>query len=169
MAITCRIGEYENLNKYKLANGEWAVVTSGDPNTTSGKAVYMCFAYGDIRRMCTIDDIAEVEASLLEGYREEMNASALEGAKGAVVELVGQPLAEIRKLVAEIEAEESKRAAAEQVRVKGEQERTERFASELEEYDARFERYLADLGETVGVELAYVDEAVAIAAIEDMF
>ena len=41
MAITMRIGTYDKFDPRKMVAGEYAVVTSGDPDTLDGKAIYM--------------------------------------------------------------------------------------------------------------------------------
>lgn len=57
MAIQMRRGAYVNFNPAKLMPGEWAVVVSGDSGAKDGKAAYICFAPGDVKRMATYEDI----------------------------------------------------------------------------------------------------------------
>lgn len=57
MAIQLRRGAYNDLNINALLPGEAAVVLSGDPNTDSGKAVYICFGTGEVQRIGTSEDI----------------------------------------------------------------------------------------------------------------
>ena len=65
MAIQHRRGPYSQFDPTRLMPGEWAVVLTGDPATVGGKAVYMCFAAGDVKRMATFDDFSQlVEDSL---------------------------------------------------------------------------------------------------------
>lgn len=59
MAIQNRRGNYADFDPQKMVAGEWAVVQSGDPNSTRGKAVYMAFNIGDIERMATYEDMQE--------------------------------------------------------------------------------------------------------------
>ena len=59
MAIQNRRGNYADFDPQKMVAGEWAVVQSGDPNSTRGKAVYMAFNVGDIERMATYEDMQE--------------------------------------------------------------------------------------------------------------
>ena len=53
MAIQNRRGQYTHFDPSKMVAGEFAVVQSGDENTTSGKAVYMAFGSGDVQRLVT--------------------------------------------------------------------------------------------------------------------
>lgn len=59
MAIQMRRGEYKDLNTEKLLPAEWAVVLSGDPKAKDGKAAYLCFKAGDVKRMATYEDMEE--------------------------------------------------------------------------------------------------------------
>ena len=59
MAIQNRRGKYEDFDKTKLVSGEWAVVTSGDPASNSGRSVYMCFEPGQVKRMATYEDMTD--------------------------------------------------------------------------------------------------------------
>lgn len=72
-----RRGEYANFDPSKLLPGEWAVVQDGDPEIASGKAVYMCFAAGDVRRLTTIEDLQSIIADLTDDViaeiRDELN------------------------------------------------------------------------------------------------
>lgn len=57
MAIQMRRGAYVNFNPAKLMPGEWAVVVSGDSGAKDGKAAYICFAAGDVKRVATYEDM----------------------------------------------------------------------------------------------------------------
>ena len=59
MAIQMRRGAYVNFNPAKLMPGEWAVVVSGDSNAKDGKAAYICFAAGDVKRVATYEDMGD--------------------------------------------------------------------------------------------------------------
>lgn len=59
MAIQMRRGAYVNFNPAKLMPGEWAVVVSGDSNAKDGKAAYICFAAGDVKRVATYEDMVD--------------------------------------------------------------------------------------------------------------
>lgn len=63
MAIQHRRGPYSQFDPTRLMPGEWAVVLSGDPATLDGRAAYLCFAAGVVRRMATYDDLyTQIEA-----------------------------------------------------------------------------------------------------------
>jgi hypothetical protein len=64
MAIQMRRGPYNQFDPTRLLPGEVAVVTSGDPNTTDGKAAYICLAAGDVRRIVTADELAAALANI---------------------------------------------------------------------------------------------------------
>ena len=59
MAIQMRRGAYVNFNPAKLMPGEWVVVVSGDSNAKDGKAAYICFAAGDVKRIATYEDMVD--------------------------------------------------------------------------------------------------------------
>lgn len=59
MAIQTRKGPYNKFDPQKLLTGEWATVTEGDPNADDGRAVYMCFLPGIVKRMATYDDMEQ--------------------------------------------------------------------------------------------------------------
>ena len=56
MAIQNRRGAYADYDKTKMVSGEFAVVQGGDPNTESGKAVYISFEPGSAERLLTEED-----------------------------------------------------------------------------------------------------------------
>ena len=57
MAIQNRRGNYEDFVPSKMLPGEFAVVQNGDPNSTDGKAVYMAFQTGDVKRLATYNEL----------------------------------------------------------------------------------------------------------------
>lgn len=59
MAIQMRRGAYVNFNPAKLMPGEWAVVVSGDSGAKDGKAAYISFAAGDVKRVATYEDMVD--------------------------------------------------------------------------------------------------------------
>ena len=48
---------YSNYAASKLKPGEIAMITSGDPNSSSGKSVYACIAAGDVIQLATRDEL----------------------------------------------------------------------------------------------------------------
>ena len=51
MAIQNRRGIYSDFDPTKMVEGEFAVVQSGDPNTSDGKAVYIAQTTGTAERV----------------------------------------------------------------------------------------------------------------------
>ena len=58
--ILMRRGEFADFVPEKLKPGEWAVVLSGDPNVSDGRAIYHCFASGVVKRIATLEDMESV-------------------------------------------------------------------------------------------------------------
>ena len=71
MAIQNRRGTYNNFDPQRLVPGEWAVVLSGDPNSSRGRAVYMAFEAGDVERMATYEDMEENIESAVTDIQEQ--------------------------------------------------------------------------------------------------
>lgn len=74
MAIQSRRGAYSDFDPQKLVPGEWAVVLSGDPNSSRGRAVYMAFEAGDIERMATYEDMEENVESAVTDVQEQFTS-----------------------------------------------------------------------------------------------
>lgn len=55
-------GPYADFDKSKALAGEFLVVVANDPAVPSGKAVYIAFAAGDVRRLVSIEDIEQMVA-----------------------------------------------------------------------------------------------------------
>lgn len=76
MAIQSRRGAYGDFDPNKMLPGEWASVLKDDPKAQDGKAVYMCFSAGDVKRMATYEDmknnIQEATAEIIEQAKEEV-------------------------------------------------------------------------------------------------
>lgn len=74
MAIQLRRGSYSNLDAQKAKPAEVLVVQSDDPIAEDGKAVYVAFQAGSIKRMATYDELddynTEAEA-ILESVQQE--------------------------------------------------------------------------------------------------
>ena len=64
MAIQNRRGAYTNFNPTKMLPGEYAIVLSGDPDGSSGYAVYMCFGSSVVKRLILDDDLTSALADL---------------------------------------------------------------------------------------------------------
>ena len=59
MAIQNRRGSYENFDPNELLAGELAVVQDGDPASSTGRALYVCFEPGVVKRIVDYDDIGD--------------------------------------------------------------------------------------------------------------
>lgn len=59
MAIQNRRGSYEDFNPNELLAGELAVVQDGDPASSTGRAIYICFEPGVVKRLVDYDDIGD--------------------------------------------------------------------------------------------------------------
>lgn len=81
--IQHRRGAYTDYDPSKLLPGEMAVVQSGDPNSTDGKAVYIATAAGNVKRLATAEELqSEIETALQEAIPEFV-AEATQEAKDA--------------------------------------------------------------------------------------
>lgn len=58
MAGQVRRGNYSGFDPTKFVPGEPSAVLDGDPNTSDGKAVYMSFGAGNVKRMVTFDEVS---------------------------------------------------------------------------------------------------------------
>lgn len=70
MALTVRKGSYGEFDPSKLKAGEWAVVMVDDPDTKDGKAIYMCFSAGNVKRMATYEDMKDNMGNLTDDMLE---------------------------------------------------------------------------------------------------
>lgn len=70
MAIQNRRGKFEDFDPEKLLPGEWACVTTGDPDSNSGASMYICFSAGKVKRMATYEDMASNVSQATEDIRE---------------------------------------------------------------------------------------------------
>lgn len=59
-----RIGTYDKFDPRKMVAGEYAVVISGDPDTSDGKAIYMCFSPGDVKKLSTYEDFVAFQEAV---------------------------------------------------------------------------------------------------------
>lgn len=63
MAIQHRRGAFNLFDPTRLLPGEWAIVLSGDTSASDGRAAYICFAAGTVKRIATFEDMAEAIAN----------------------------------------------------------------------------------------------------------
>lgn len=59
MAIQMRRGDYADFDPTKMVAGELAVVTSGDPNSDTGRSLYVCFEPGVVKRVTDYEDLID--------------------------------------------------------------------------------------------------------------
>ena len=87
MAITMRHGPYNKFDPQKLRTAEGSVVTEGDPHASDGKAIYLCFSPGDVKRMATyedmVDQIDEAGGEAIDNHIEEKVGAALKACENA--------------------------------------------------------------------------------------
>lgn len=72
MAIQNRRGVYSDFTPSKMVPGEFAVVNSGDPNSTDGKAVYVSFQDGQAKRLVMQEDVQNEIAKATEDIAEDL-------------------------------------------------------------------------------------------------
>lgn len=106
MPIQLRRGAHLRFDPMKLLPGEWAIVLSDDPDAKDGRAAYICFAPGAVKRVSTIEDMAELVTSQVKDMEDAIVAEAVNAATGEIEAVV----IDARDLVADIE---SKLAAGE--------------------------------------------------------
>ena len=68
MAIQNRRGAYTDFDSSKAVAGELLVVLSGDENTTDGKAVYIAFASGDVKRLVGSEELENFDTGTAVKY-----------------------------------------------------------------------------------------------------
>lgn len=82
-----RHGPYNKFDPQKLRTAEGSVVTEGDPHASDGKAIYLCFSPGDVKRMATyedmVDQIDEAGGEVIDNHIEEKVGTALKACENA--------------------------------------------------------------------------------------
>lgn len=73
MAIQNRRGSYTNFDPAKMVAGEFAVVRDGDPNSSTGRSVYLCFEPGIVKRLADYEDIGDMVAEVAEEYIQDFD------------------------------------------------------------------------------------------------
>lgn len=80
MAIQNRRGIYSNFDPSKMVEGELAVVLSGDPGSSTGRSLYVCFAPGIVKRIADYEDAAD----MVDAATEDIQASFLQAVNEAI-------------------------------------------------------------------------------------
>lgn len=71
MAIQNRRGVYTDFDPTKMVAGEFAVVQDGDPNSSTGRALYICIEPGVVKRIADYDDLGDLVADVAEQYIDD--------------------------------------------------------------------------------------------------
>lgn len=115
MAIQSRRGAYGDFDPDKMLPGEWASVLKDDPKAQDGKAVYMCFSAGDVKRMATYEDmknnIQEATAEIIEQAKEEVTEDTKAAKESAAQAESSAKTAEEKASAAEKSASNAEKSA----------------------------------------------------------
>nr|DAH14475.1 MAG TPA: hypothetical protein [Caudoviricetes sp.] len=115
MAIQSRRGAYGDFDPSKMLPGEWASVLKDDPNAQDGKAVYMCFSAGNVKRMATYEDmknnIQEATAEIIKQAKEEVTEDTKAAKESAAQAELSAKSAEEKASAAEKSASNAEKAA----------------------------------------------------------
>lgn len=84
MAIQMRRGDYADFDPTKLVAGELAVVTSGDPNSDTGRALYICFEPGVVKRVTDYEDLIDQINAATQEIQQRFTASVEQSARDAL-------------------------------------------------------------------------------------
>lgn len=84
MAIQMRRGDYADFDPTKLVAGELAVVTSGDPNSDTGRALYICFEPGVVKRVTDYEDLIDQINAATQEIQQRFTASVKQSARDAL-------------------------------------------------------------------------------------
>lgn len=81
--IQLRRGNYAQFDPQMMVSGEPAAVLADDPSTPSGKAFYVCFQAGEVRRMVSIEDLqAMVSRGDFKGDKGDRGSDGKNGKDG---------------------------------------------------------------------------------------
>ena len=119
MAIQMRRGSYGKLDPTKMLPGEYAVVQSGDPSARDGRAVYMAFAAGVVKRLATYEDMVESVRQAV----EQGSSSIIK----SITDAVNKTNDDVKAAETGRVTAEAKRVAAEDARVKAESQRKAQY------------------------------------------
>nr|DAV78329.1 MAG TPA: hypothetical protein [Caudoviricetes sp.] len=115
MAIQSRRGAYGDFDPDKMLPGEWASVLKDDPKAQDGKAVYMCFSAGDVKRMATYEDmknnIQEATAEIIKQAKEEVTEDTKAAKESAAQAESSAKTAEEKASAAEKSASNAEKSA----------------------------------------------------------
>lgn len=83
MAIQHRRGSYNDFDPQKMKPAEIAVVQSNDPLASDGKAVYVAFQAGNVKRLATTTDIQDAVANASTEIAQEIRDSVADDVQRA--------------------------------------------------------------------------------------
>lgn len=111
MAIQLRRGAYANFDPAKMLPAEVGVVTSGDPGTADGKAAYVAFAAGNVKKLATVDDIAaEIDGAVDEAVQRAEDVAESIEASAAQIETNRTDIADIKEDLSHVFSDNAKAA-----------------------------------------------------------
>lgn len=134
MAIQMRRGVHERFVPSKLVPGEWGIVLSGDPYASDGRAAYICFAAGLVKRIATYEDMLDYFESVKQETVDWMVNTANAGFKAEYAAVRDEAkAAEAERVANELirEGNEASRASAEAERDEAEEARSEAEAERV--------------------------------------
>ena len=79
-----RRGDYADFDPTKLVAGELAVVTSGDPNSDTGRALYICFEPGVVKRVTDYEDLIDQINAATQEIQQRFTSSVEQSARDAL-------------------------------------------------------------------------------------
>lgn len=83
MAIQNRRGAFADFDPTKMVAGEFAVVQTGDPNADDGKAVYMAFSAGSVKRLATYEDMQQSIADATDDIAQNIENAVADDVEAA--------------------------------------------------------------------------------------
>lgn len=83
MAIQNRRGAYADFDPTKMVAGEVAVVQTGDPSADDGKAVYVAFNSGSVKRLATYEDMQQSIADATEDIAQNIENAVADDVEAA--------------------------------------------------------------------------------------
>lgn len=84
MAIQHRRGVYANYDPTKMVPGEIAVVQSGDPASTDGKAIYIAITAGSVKRIALYDEMQNLVQNIVLQQTQDIIDDIHEGVEADV-------------------------------------------------------------------------------------
>ena len=153
MAINAKMlqyrGAYANFRPSLLLPGQFAVVLSGDPNTSTGKAVYMCFSAGTATRILADGDVVSGEVSdenIAQAVEDYLTKNPLPSGGGFVAQ--AEPPEDTSVLWVDTDDETSGEAEIPEVDLSNYYTKTETYSKI--EIDAIMGSYINDIDALVG-------------------